>query len=213
MPGCGQFVKHHTKRKQVAARVKVFSPGLLGRHIRNCAGDNTFLGKRVLSRLVFGNLSGEHLGQPEIQNLHTAPADDKNIRGFDVPVDDALGVGSFQSIGDLDAIIQELVGGDESLAHSLLQAGAFQQLHHDHRLVVVFFHLINRADIGVVQGRSSAGLALKTLQGTLMARHILGQEFQGYAASQADIFRLVYHSHAAAAELGQNPVVRDGLAH
>src|SRR5262249_20293586 len=42
---------------------------------------------------------------------------------------------------------------------------------------------------------------------------IFRQEFQRDAAAQADIFRFIYHSHAALAELGQDSVVRDSLAH
>ena len=76
----------------------------------------------------------------------------------------------------------------------------------------MFLHFINRADIGVVQGRGSARLTLKALQGSRIARQVLGQEFQGDAAPQADILCFVHDSHAAATDPREDPIVREGLA-
>ena len=52
--------------------------------------------------------------QSEVENLGVTALGDEEVRGFDVPVDDSLGVGSFQSIGCLDGKIHEFVGGDDS---------------------------------------------------------------------------------------------------
>jgi hypothetical protein len=50
---------------------------------------------------------------------------DEDIRGFDVAVDDSLCVGSFQSIGCLDAKVQQFVRGDGPCADPLLQSLSF----------------------------------------------------------------------------------------
>jgi hypothetical protein len=42
------------------------------------------------------------LGQPEVQNLGVPALGDKNIGRLDVAVNDPLGVGSIQCIGDFD---------------------------------------------------------------------------------------------------------------
>ena len=73
--------------------------------------------------------------------------------------------------------------------------------------MIVFFHLVNGADVRVVQGRSDAGLALKPLQGPLVMRQTPGQEFQSHAASQSEIFRFVHDAHSATAQLSQDSIV------
>jgi hypothetical protein len=46
------------------------------------------------------------LRQTKIQNLHLAPIGDEDIRWLDVAVDDALGVGGVQRVGNLDPEVQ-----------------------------------------------------------------------------------------------------------
>src|SRR5438552_556050 len=153
-----------------------------------------------------------YFGQSEIENLHAPAAHDENVSRFDVAVDDSLCVSRFQSVRYLDAKIQELVRRDRAFADPLLQALPFQQLHDDHRLVIVFLHFINRADVGVVQGGSGASLELEPLQRSGNAVDAVGQKFQSHTSAQPDILRLVHDSHTAAAQLGQDPIVGDGLA-
>jgi hypothetical protein len=64
----------------------------------------------------------------------------------------------------------------------------------------------------MVQGGGSSGLAAKTLEGLRVAGHLLGQELQGDKTAQVGVFGLVNDAHAAAAELFDDAVVRDGLA-
>ena len=47
------------------------------------------------------------LGQAEIQNFRRPAFDQKNIRGLDVAVNDALGVRRFQAVGNLNADVQK----------------------------------------------------------------------------------------------------------
>jgi hypothetical protein len=64
----------------------------------------------------------------------------------------------------------------------------------------------------MVKGRGGPGLTLKTLQRLAISRKFFGQEFQGYTATQLHIFGLIHHTHAATAQLSQNPVMGDGSA-
>src|SRR6202049_3662401 len=88
----GHFVKHYPQGKQISASVNLFSAHLLWRHIRSRARNNAFDGNRFLLGRVFRNMSGPHLGQSKIQDLHPQMADDENVSGFYVPVDDPLSV-------------------------------------------------------------------------------------------------------------------------
>jgi len=46
----------------------------------------------------------------------------------------------------------------------------------------------------------------------LILGDVLGQEFEGDKAAQRGVLGLVHHTHAAATQLLQHPVVGNGLA-
>ncbi len=48
---------------------------------------------------------------------------------------------------------------------AMLQRLAFEQLHHDEGRMVELTHVVNGADVGMVQGRCGAGLALEPFEG------------------------------------------------
>ena len=79
-------------------------------------------------------------------------------------------------------------------------------------LPVVLFDGVDGADVGVVQGRSGACLALKSLDKLGVFRHLDGQEFQRHAPSQSSVFRLVHHTHPTASYLSCNFVMGENLA-
>ena len=76
----------------------------------------------------------------------------------------------------------------------------------------MLFDLINRADVGMVEGRGSACFGLKAFQCTRITRHFFRQKLQGNTTTQFQVLRLVYHSHSPATEDFQNSVVGNFLA-
>src|SRR5437867_7608483 len=81
---------------------------------------------------------------------------------------------------------------------------------------------MNGADIGVIEGRGSTGLALEALQllpidmvlvGIWRRRYGLWQELECDESLEAGILRLVDHTHAPAAQFLKDPVMRDALAY
>ncbi len=56
------------------------------------------------------------------------------------------------------------------------------------------------------------GFPLKTFQRLRILRDIVGQKFQRDEAAKLGVLSLVDHTHAAATELLDDAVVRDGLA-
>ena len=71
---------------------------------------------------------------------------------------------------------------------------------------------VNRADVGMVQRRSGSRLPPEALQGLRARQQIIRQELQRDVAFEAQVLRLVHHTHPASPELLQDVVVRNGLA-
>ena len=94
----------------------------------------------------------------------------------------------------------------------MLQRLPFQKFHDDEGLAFVFADVVDRADVGVVEGRSGARLALEPLQGLMILCQFLGQELERHEAAELGVLGLVDHAHAPATQLLQNAIVRNGLA-
>jgi hypothetical protein len=71
---------------------------------------------------------------------------------------------------------------------------------------------MNRADIGMIQGRRCARLAAEALQRLRVSREIVGREFQSDEAAQLGVLGLIDQTHAAATKLLDDAVMRDDLA-
>ena len=105
----GHFIKHHTERKQIGARVEGLPLDLLGRHVQRgadgiplpgeivkCAG-----GPFLAASARFGTMG--YFGQSKIQDLRTIAAGDEDIGRLDIPMHDARAVSGIERIGDLFA--------------------------------------------------------------------------------------------------------------
>ena len=64
----------------------------------------------------------------------------------------------------------------------------------------------------MIQSGRGLGFPTKTFQCLRVFRQFLGQELQRDEPMQLDILGLIDHTHAAATELLQDAIVRDGLA-
>ena len=103
-------------------------------------------------------------GQPEIENLGMVALGDENIRRLDVAMDNVLGVGRLERVGNFNRQTSKAIAVRLDEGDAVFQRRPFQKLHRDERLIVVLADLIDRADIRVVQRRSGAGFAPETFQ-------------------------------------------------
>src|ERR1017187_9387324 len=94
----------------------------------------------------------------------------------------------------------------------MLQRHAVQKLHGDERLAILLTDVEDRADIGMVEGRSRLRLALEASQCSRVFGYFIGQELEGDETMQPRVLGFIDHTHATAAKLFDNAVVRDGLA-
>ena len=61
---------------------------------------------------VHGHFGGAcEFGKTEVQNLDWATLGEKDVRGLDVAVDDALSVSGVEGVGELDADVEHAIEG------------------------------------------------------------------------------------------------------
>ena len=163
-------------------------------------------------RSALRNVVPAHLGQSKIQNLQLPALGEKEIRRLDVAVHDALGVGRFERVGDLNGQRQQLLHFHRLPGHLLRQGLALQQLHDDEVAALVLLDRVDGADVGMIEGGSGARLALEALKQLAVLRHFGRKKFQRHAAAELGILGFVHHAHAAGAQFSLNRVVQQGLA-
>jgi hypothetical protein len=90
------------------------------------------------------------------------------------------------------------------------QRHAVKKLHHHKSATIVITDVIDGADAGKTERRCCLTLAPKPVQGLLVTGGFFGKKLERDKAVQASVFGLVHDTHAAA-ELVNNPVMRDGV--
>jgi hypothetical protein len=76
-------------------------------------------------------------------------------------------------------------------------------------LAFVLTHIVNGANVRMVQGRGGASLYLQLLDGPTILGKLLRQKLEGDKPAESQIFCFANHSHSAATQLFDNPVVTD----
>jgi hypothetical protein len=95
---------------------------------------------------------------------------------------------------------------------AVLEGHPVQKFHDDEWLATVLADLVNGANVRVVQGRCRLRLSLETGQRLGVFCNLIRQELQCNKSAQGYVFRLIHHTHAAAAQLLKDAVVGDSLA-
>ena len=208
------LIEHHPKGEDIRARVQFFAARLLGRHVNGRAWNHAYRRERILDWSFLARsqpVVTNEFRQSEVQHFRMAALSDKDVRRLDVAMDDALSVGSGQRVRHLDRNFQQLIHLHRLAMDTRLQALALQLLHHDEGMPVVILNFVDGADGGVVQQAGGARLTLEAFQGFAVSEQVIGKELDSHVATEPRVFGLVHHTHAAAAQLTQNAVVRDRL--
>src|ERR1700751_3705743 len=93
----------------------------------------------------------------------------------------------------------------------MLQGHTIQELHCDERLVLMLPNFVDRADVGMIQRRSRAGLATEAFERLRVTRDVIGKKFQSDEAAEFGVFSFVNNAHATAAKLFEDAVMRNSL--
>src|SRR5215831_6383474 len=79
-------------------------------------------------------------------------------------MNDALRVGSVQGVGDFNGHIEQLFHIHRALGNGVFQGLAFQKLHGNESLSVLFANVVNSANVGMIECRGSMCFTLKASQ-------------------------------------------------
>ena len=112
-------------------------------------------------------------------------------------MDDALGVSVAERIADLDGDLGGALRREGNLIH---KGSARGELHDDVVLLLVLSTVVDGDDIGMVEHRQRACLALEAPLEILSLGEGLGQELDRHGAPEPEVLRAVHRAHPAATE-------------
>ena len=124
-------------------------------------------------------------------------------------MNDGFGVRRFQSICHLEAVLRHALQVYGLSVDPVFQRVPFQEFHDNEVLAFVLVHVINRADVRMIQRGSSPCFPLKSFNRQGIPGELLRKELQRYVAAESQILGFIDHTHPATAQLLQDAVVRD----
>src|ERR1039457_873214 len=202
------LVHHRAERDEVAARIQLFRPNLLGRHIgyraqhRSWARQLMGLDLRYCIRqcnLARRAACQTDLRQTKVQNLSVSTLGDEDVCWLNVAMHDASGVGSVQRVGDVNGDGEQNFRFQWTPRDAVLQGQAIQKLHGDERLAMLVVNFVDGADVRMIQCRGCPSFALKAAECLRVFGYIVGKELEGDEATELYVLSLVDDTHASAA--------------
>src|SRR5262249_55120550 len=116
-----------------------------------------------------------------------------------------------QSVGNFHCKFQEQRGAQRPPADAMLKSSTFKKFHDNEALAVAVNDVVDRADVRMVQSRSSTSFSPETVDSLTIPDKFRRKKLQRHQTAQPGVFRLVDDTHAAAAQLFKNPKMRNGL--
>ena len=118
--------------------------------------------------------------------------------GFDIAVDDAIGMGVFQGVADFYGNPYGRINGNMGMAVDvLLQGLPFHILHDDVMDIPVASHVVDAYDIGMGQLSGGLGFMTEPDNEVIVLCEIAVQNFNSHNPVEQDILGLVHIGHAA----------------
>ena len=197
-PG-GHLVEHDPQGELVAAVVHLPALRLLGRHVGHGSHHHAVRGERDGGRLlVAARLARARLDarQAEVEDLGVPLLRHDHVVRLEVAVHDPLRVGGGERVRHLRAERQQALRRQRRPAEQGAEARPLDELHHD---VVVRRRrpeVVDRHDVGVVEGGGRLRLELQPGHAPGIGGPLLRQGLQGDVALQAGVPRAVDLAHA-----------------
>jgi hypothetical protein len=195
------LVKQHSQCPHIAAWIGRLALRLLWRHIRVCAGHLS--GKSLSLRF-------QQPGDTEIDNLEHPLARQNEVRRLNIAVNNALGMGFFETFGELYRDVLDLVGAEGFPENTRFQRLASVKSHHDENLTVVrFLYAVDGSDVDVIKPGRSASFPqqLRSVKG--IGGQVGGKKFKRDGAPEFQVLGAKNDTHTPRAELFLQQIVAD----
>src|SRR5262249_27715936 len=104
------------------------------------------------------------LRQTEVEDLHRTVGGDFDVGRFQITVNDALLMRSFESFGYLPRELQRFFQGNRAVLQSIGQGLAFDEFKYQETCASIFVQSMNRCDVRMVERRKQLRFAFKPRQ-------------------------------------------------
>ncbi len=211
----GEHLVHdEAERELVGAEVDRASRRLFRRHISDGPEDRSLERRSARQRCrrlslrtrSFHRLDHGLPGQAEIEDLCASVGAEHDVLGFEVAVNDALGVRRRESLRDLARDRQDLPERQRSFGKRLPKRPPLDPFHGDPGDLARLSHVVNRHDRRMIQDRCCSCLDLKATPKGRIGEQPRRDHLQRGVASQARITCAVDLSHSSGPEERLDPV-------
>jgi hypothetical protein len=117
---------------------------------------------------------------------------------------DACTMRFVEGVGDLNRVLKRLVERQRAFGKPVGQRLTFQVLHDEKQRAVVLAHVMQRADVRMVQGRNGPRLMLKPRAELRVTRQVIREDLDGDRAVEARIPGSINFPHSAGTDGGLN---------
>ncbi len=175
------------------------APRLLGRHIG--VSPQEAAGARLSSKLGFHRLRElpdglDELGEPEVDDLYLIVAQDHDVCGLQIAVNDALFMRADEPPGDLLRDSKRARKRERALPQKLAQSFPLDELHDDEGHTVGLVDFVNDGDVGMLEGGRGLGLLDETALSVLVGDELRGKDFHRHFALQTEVEGAIDDSHS-----------------
>jgi hypothetical protein len=158
---------------------------------RTCSGDNVAhgaehhprrgAGGRPCGHRLVGGLGGvQDPGETEVQDLGAAFAGDENIVRLQIAMDDVAFVRRGQATRDLRAELDGLAQRKGAAFERGPERLSLEQLGYHELQGALHADVVDREDVGVIEGRCRASFLSESLQPIGVRRRIAGEHLHGH---------------------------------
>src|SRR5581483_12272978 len=102
---------------------------------------------------------------PKVQHFGVIALGNKNICRLDVAMNDSFGVSGVERLRNLNRQGKKKIDIQWVIGDPMFESTSVQKLHRNEGLRFILADFVNRADVGMIQGRSGTRLAAEAFQG------------------------------------------------